>query len=291
MLTVACAMGIMHVPADRDAASRSPLPAGDTRGRSGSMRMSLLLSVATLFVATSVHALSADQLVAKNLEARGGLDKIHAITTLKLEGKLRIGGQFELTFASYQKAPQSVRIEATIQGLTQIQAWDGKDAWQISPFQGRRDPEKMSEDDARSLADDAAIGGPLVDWKAHGSTLAYQGTEDIDGTQAHKLKLTLKNGDIDYVYLDPDYFLEIRRISQLTVRGTHVKVVTDYGDYERVNGVYFPFSTTIQSQDGGDGGGTQQLTVTKSSANVPIDNSLFAFPASAETGHATEGAK
>lgn len=255
------------------------------------MRMSLLLSVAALFVATSAHALSADQLVAKNLEARGGLDKIHAITTLKLQGKMRIGGQYELTFATYQKAPDSIRSEATIQSLTQIQAWDGKDAWQISPFQGRRDPERMSDDDARPLADDAAIGGPLVDWRAKGSTLQDLGTEDIDGTQAHKLKVTLKNGDIEYVYLDPDYFLEIRRISQLTIRGTHVKVVTDYGDYERVNGVYFPFSTSIQSQDGGDGGGTQQLTVMKASANVPMDDSLFAFPASAGTGHATKGAK
>ena len=254
------------------------------------MRIPFLLCVAVLLVATSAHALTADELVAKNLDARGGLDKIHAITSLKLEGKLRLGGQFELGFTEYQKAPDSVRNEATIQSLTQIQAWDGKEAWQISPFQGRREPEKMSDDDARSLADDAAIGGPLVDWKANGSTLAYLGTEDIDGTRAHKLKVTLKNGDIDYVYLDPDYFLEIRRISQLTVRGTHVKVVADYSDYERVNGVYFPFSTTIESKGSGDGG-TQQFTVEKASANVPMDNSLFAFPASAGTGHGTEGAK
>ncbi len=254
------------------------------------MRMSLLLSVAALFVATSAHALSADELVAKNLEARGGLDKIHAITTLKLEGKMRIGGQFELTFASYQKAPDSVRNEATIQSLTQVQAWDGKDAWQISPFQGRRDPEKMSDDDARPLADDAAIGGPLVDWKAKGSTLDYLGTEDIDGTEAHKLKVTLKNGDIEYVYLDPDYFLEIRTVSQLTVRGTHVESVTDYGDYEKIDGVYFPFSISSETKGGGDFS-RQQLTVTKATANVPMDDSLFTFPASTGTGHGTEGAK
>ena len=254
------------------------------------MRMSMLLSVAALFVATSAHALSADELVAKNLEARGGLDKIHAITTLKLEGKMRIGGQFELTFATYQKAPDSIRNEATIQSLTQVQAWDGKDAWQISPFQGRRDPEKMSDDDARPLADDAAIGGPLVDWKARGSTLDYLGTEDIDGTEAHKLKVTLKNGDIEYVYLDPDYFLEIRTVSQLTVRGTHVESVTDYGDYEKINGVYFPFSIASETKGGGDFG-KQQLTVTKAAANVPMDDSLFTFPASTGTGHGTEGAK
>lgn len=253
------------------------------------MRIPMLCCALLLLVATSVQAMTADELVAKNLAARGGLDKIHAITTLELEGKLRIGGQFELAFTSYQKAPDSTRIEATIQGLTQIQAWDGKEAWQISPFQGRRDPERMSGDDAKGLSDDASIGGPLVDWKARGSTLAYLGTEDIDGTQAHKLKVTLKNGDIEYVYLDPDYFLTIRTVSQMTVRGTMVKSTTDYGDYERINGVYFPFSST--TGDGRGDGGSQQLTVIKASANAPIDDSLFAFPASAGTDHSTQGAK
>ena len=246
------------------------------------MRMPMLCCALLLLVATSVQAMTADELVAKNLAARGGLDKIHAITTLKLEGKLRIGGQFELAFTSYQKAPDSTRNEATIQGLTQIQAWDGKEAWQISPFQGRRDPERMSGDDAKGLSDDAAIGGPLVDWKARGSTLVYLGTEDIDGTPAHKLKVTLKNGDIEYVYLDPDYFLTIRTVSQMTVRGTVVKSVTDYGDYELINGVYFPFSSATGS--GGGDGGSQQLSVLKATANAPIDDSVFAFPASATKG-------
>ncbi|MGH8157404.1 MAG: hypothetical protein ACREPQ_04750 [Rhodanobacter sp.] len=255
------------------------------------MRIRLLLSVtALLFVTASAHALTTDELVAKNIDARGGLDKIHAIKTLKLEGKLRIGGQFELTLAEYKKAPDSVRNEATIQGLTQIQAWDGKDAWQISPFQGRRDPEKMSGDDAKSLSDDAAIGGPLVDWQAQGSKLDYLGTEDIDGTEAHKLKVTRKNGDIEYVYLDPDHFLEIRTTTDQIVRGTHVETVTDYGDYEQVNGVYFPFS--ISSSTKGTGPfGKQQITIEKADANVAMDDTIFTFPAAAGTGHAAGGAK
>ncbi len=117
---------------------------------------------ALVFACASAHAMTVDELIAKNLAARGGLEKIHAIKTLKSEGKLRFGGQFELAFVQYQKAPDSSRSEASLQGLTAVQAWDGKDAWQISPFQGRKDPEKMSADDAKALADDAPIGGPLV---------------------------------------------------------------------------------------------------------------------------------
>lgn len=229
----------------------------------------------------SVQAMTADELVAKNLDARGGAAKLQAIKSLKSEGKLLVGGQFELAVVQYQKAPDSTRSEASIQGLTAVQAWDGKEGWQISPFQGRKDPEKMSADDAKALADDAPISGQLLGWQERGSKLEYLGTEDVDGTAAHKLKVTLKNGDVEYVYLDPDHFLEIRVVTQRSVRGTLVESVTDYGDYEQVDGVYFPFSVATESRPDGNG---QQLTIEHAEANVPIDDALFAFPTTQGAG-------
>ncbi len=238
------------------------------------------LLAGSLLAASAAHAVSADDLIAKNAAARGGIDKIEAIKTLKLEGHLRVTGGFgsiELGLVQYKKAPDSMRNEASVQGLTQVQAWDGQQAWQISPFQGRKDPEKMSADDAKSLADDAGIAGSLIDYRARGSQVEYIGTEDVDGTQAYKLKVTLKSGDIEYVYLDPDQYLEIRIVGQRMVRGTESVDITDYGDYEQVAGVYFPFSIAIHSV--GDGG-SQQITIDKAQANVPIDDaSMFAFPA------------
>lgn len=242
------------------------------------------LGAAGLLAAFSAQAITADELIAKNAATRGGLDKIEAIKTLQFDGKLRVSGDFgsfELSLMQYEKAPDSVRVEATVQGLTQVQAWDGKEAWQISPFQGRRDAERMSADDAKSLADDAPISGSLIDFKARGSQVEYQGTEDVDGTQAYKLKVTLKNGDIKYVYLDPDHYLEIRTVSQIKVRGTETESIADYGDYEQVAGVYFPFSIATHSK--GDGG-TTQISIDKGQANIPVDDSLFAFPAAAKVG-------
>ena len=243
------------------------------------MRTRWISCVAFLFALASVDAsaLSLDELLAKNATARGGADKVAAIKTLKSEGTLRFGGQFELTFVQYQKSPDKVRNEASLQGLTAVQAWDGKEAWQISPFQGRKDPEKMTTDDAKAIADDAPIAGALIGAKERGDKVEYLGTEDVDGTEAHKLKVTLKNGDVDYVFLDPDHFLEIRMVAQRYVRGTQSERTTDYGDYEEVNGVYFPFAMTSESK-GGDGG-KQQTTIEHAEANAPIEDSVFAFPA------------
>lgn len=245
------------------------------------MRHRWLVCPALFLVAiTGAHALTVDELLAKNVDARGGADKVAAIKTLKSEGKMLFGGQFELALVQYQKAPDLVRNEASIQGLTAVQAWDGKEAWQISPFQGRKDPEKMSAEDAKALSDDAPIAGALIGARERGAKVEYLGTEDVDGTEAHKLKVTLKNGDIEYVYLDPDHFLEIRTVTQRSVRGTLVESVTDFGDYEEVAGVFFPFSSSTESK--ADGGRTQ-TTIEHAEANVAIDDSQFAFPA-AKTG-------
>src|SRR4029077_8272014 len=127
-----------------------------------------------------------------------------------------------------------IRTEATLQGMTLVRAYDGTEGLKISPFCGRKDPEKMSVDDAKSLVEDAEIDGPLVDWEAKGSNVEYLGPEDVDGTLAHKLKVGRRNGDVSYVYLDPDHFLEIRILTQRIEQGAQVEVETDLGDYEKI---------------------------------------------------------
>ncbi|HEX4647297.1 MAG TPA: hypothetical protein VH111_00580 [Steroidobacteraceae bacterium] len=237
-----------------------------------------LAALLMLLAASAALAFTADELAAKNTAAKGGLDKLNAIRSLRLTGKLRVnGGALELAYTELVKRPDSVRYEAQLQGLTRVQAYDGKQAWQINPFQGRKDPERLSADDAKALGENAAdFTGALVDYKAKGYTLDYLGTEDIDGTQAHKLRVIRPNGDVTYVYLDPDYFLEIRTVNRRIEHGVPNETVTDFGDYEKVEGVYMPFSL-----ESGPKGSSQRATlqVQKAEANVAAEDTLFRFPA------------
>jgi len=220
-----------------------------------------------------------DTLVAKNTEAKGGAQALAAVTSLRLQGKMVVNnGRLELGYVQIKKRPGEIREETTLQGMTQIDAYDGTQGWKISPFGGRKDPEKVSVDDAKALVEDAEIDGPLIDWKAKGSTVEYLGTEDVDGTLAHKLRVVRKNGDINYVYLDPDHFLEIRIVTQRLQNGAKVENETDLGDYEKINGVFFPFSI-----EGGQKGDTdkQKVIFEKAEANTPIDESIFKFPTTA----------
>jgi hypothetical protein len=163
-----------------------------------------------------------------------------------------------------------------LQGLTQVQAFDGTQAWQINPFQGRKDPEKLSADDAKGMGEDAAdFAGPLVDYEAKGYKLDYLGREDIDGTEAYKLRVTRTNGDLTTVYLDPDYFLEIRTVNRRIEHGVPVETVVDYGDYEKVAGVFLPFSQESGIKGSSD---RQKAQFDKVEANVDVDDGLFHFP-------------
>jgi hypothetical protein len=203
---------------------------------------------------------------------------LHGLQSLRLTGKLLVNdGQVQLALTETRKRPDQIRTEASLQGMTAIEAYDAKEGWKISPFQGRKDPEKMSADDLKALMEDAEMDGPLVDWKAKGSTVEYLGTEDVDGTNAHKLKVVRKNGDVTFVYLDPDAFLEIRTVTQRIEHGAQMEVETDIGDYEKVAGVFIPFSREKGRKGSSD---KQKIVIEKAEPNVPVDDTIFHFPAS-----------
>src|SRR5262245_52848604 len=164
----------------------------------------IAIGAALAAMSVNAFALTAEELVAKNLEARGGEAKLKAIKSMHTVGKVRAGGGLDAKTESWAIAPDKFRTEFTMQGMTAIQAWDGASAWSVRPFGGRREPQRITPDDAKDLIERADVAGPLVDHAAKGNRIEYLGTEDIDGTDAHKLRVTLKNGDTQYVYLDPD---------------------------------------------------------------------------------------
>jgi hypothetical protein len=222
---------------------------------------------------------SLDELVAKNIEAKGGANALKALQSLKLTGKVIVNqGQVQFEYVETKKRPAQVREDATLQGMTAVQACDGKEGWQISPFTGRKEPEKMSDDDVKPLLEDAEIDGALVDWKEKGSTIEYLGREDVDGTSAYKIKVVRKNGDVNFVYLDPDHFLEIRVLTQRVQHGAQQETETDVGDYEKIGGVFVPFS--IEAGRKGDPD-KQKIVFEKAEANVRVDDSIFKFPTTA----------
>ena len=243
------------------------------------MRTRLILAALLLGSAVPAASQTAQDLIAKNLEARGGAAAIDALKGVRFQGRILFPGDFELTYNETREklaGTTASRVNLGLQGLDVVQAYDGRGAWKINPFQGRKDPERMSADEARGLADGALIEGALLASRSDGSRVDYLGREDFDGTLAYKVKVTQKDGDEFVYWLDPDTYLEIKVDETRRIRGAQQVNETELGDYEKVGGVYFPMSVESWSQ--GHPNERQRIIIASGTANPPVQARYFDEP-------------
>src|SRR5262245_63947840 len=115
------------------------------------------------------------------------MDKIKAIKSLRMNGTFDSGG-FKAGVGQESKRSDMLRETFSVQGMTQIQAYDGSTGWQISPFGGKKDAELLGPDDMHILVEEADFDGPLVDAADKGNKIEYLGHDQVDGDDAFKLK-------------------------------------------------------------------------------------------------------
>jgi hypothetical protein len=243
--------------------------------------MSLRLCLAALLLSSStvLAAQDAQSLVSKNLEARGGAAALAAIKNISFEGRTIFPGDFEVTYKETRARAgtgTADRVDFGVQGLNITQGFDGRDGWRINPLQGRKDAEKMSADEARSMADNALIEGPLLFARSDGSRVDYLGRDDFDGTLAYRLKVTQKDGDEFTYWLDPDTYLEIKVDEMRRIRGVQQTTETELGDYEKIAGIYFPMS--VESWAQGESSQRTRTIIASGSANGAVSPDIFAEP-------------
>jgi hypothetical protein len=240
-----------------------------------SMRRLLFTMLILPLLTTNLWSQTADEVIAKYLKTVGGLSKIHSTQTLIRTGKFIGGGGFEAGMRIENKRPNFVRQEFTIQGMTAVNAYDGKTGWKIEPFSGKKDPESLGEEEMRQILEDADFDGPLVDYQKKGNSIKSLGTEPVEGTDALKLEVKLPSGDVHYYYMDTDYYVPIKIGIKRTIRGEDHEYELTLGDYKEVDGWYLPFS--IETHVKGSPYGSQ-IIYDKIDANAPIPDDHFTKP-------------
>ena len=238
------------------------------------MRLSLLLMTALSFAAAPLRSQTADDIIARYIARVGGLEKLQSISTIRRTGKFIGGGGFEAVVVQENRRPNHVREEFTLQGMTGITAWDGKEGWKINPFGGKKDAEALSEDDMHSILLDADFDEPLIGYRAKGNKVQLVGTDQVEGTDVYKLRVALPNGDTRLYYMDADSGVPIRMEETRIVRGTEQEFETTLGDYKPVNGWLVPFSI----ESGPKGQDKTTVHYEKIEANVKLDDRRFARP-------------
>lgn len=242
------------------------------------MRRVLLVLVGLALLAMPASAQTAEEIVAKYIKTVGGAEKIQAVKTLRRSGKFTGGGGFEAAIVEENKRANMVRQEFSLQGLTAINAYDGKTGWKIEPWQGKKDPEPLGEEEMKQILEDADFDGPLVNYQQKGNKLEFVGMEPVEGTDAFKLKLTLANGDVRYYYMDTDYYVPIKIDTKRMIRGAEREYETSLGDYKEVAGWYLPYSLEVNVKGSQN---RQKVTYDKIEANISLDDIRFHIPAAA----------
>ena len=243
------------------------------------MRKNLLVFVLIVLIGGfGLYSESLDDVLKKNYETRGGLEKLKAITTMVIEGKGMQGG-VEFPIKMSMKRPNKMIMEAEFMGKKVIQAYNGKQAWWIMPMMGINEPTEMPEDQAKEVINRSEMMDPLVYYKEGGHKLELLGKEDMEGTPVYKLKFVPKDSQREYFfYLDEESGIELKYSVYVKSGETEVLVDTLLGDYKEVDGVMVPF--TLQIKQGEIPGIT--FTFTSYKFNEKMDDAVFEIPAKKE---------
>jgi hypothetical protein len=224
---------------------------------------------------TQSQPMTADDLIKKNIDAHGGLEKLRAIHTLRLTGRASFPQGLEAPFVLSKKRPGMVRLDTTMQGQTIVQAYDGQNGWIVMPFGPDKGPQKMGADDEKDIIEQADFDGPLVDYKEKGNSVELMGKEVVEGTDAFKIKITLKDGNVLYLFIHPDTGLEIKETSLVKKLGVEGSLDTYFRDYKTVDGLTFPYTVELKSKEAPK---APTYRIDKVETNMELDDAYFQAP-------------
>lgn len=240
-------------------------------------KTSLILALVLLALPSFAEELTLDDIIAKNVEARGGTDAWESVKTATIEGTMVMGGgAMEMPVVMTFQRPGKVRFEMEMQGQKIVQAFDGEKGWQIMPLMGNPDPQAMSDDEAKNVRRQSDFEGPLYNYKEKGHSVELLGKEEVEGTEAYKLKLTLKGGDVVHTYLDAEHFLEFKQVFKTNNQtGQEMTMEVMVGDYKEVGPVVLAHSMEMMAEGAPQG---MSIIFNKVEINPEIDGGIFEMP-------------
>ena len=237
-------------------------------GTSGFILLIAIVGCAAVALAQSTT--NADEIIAKNLAAKGGADKLRAVTSVRTTGHAK-SARGAATLTMWTKRPNAMRQEIVSEGRTLVTGFDGTMLWAINPLMGpqAREVTGPTADRAREEAND--FDSVLLDYRDKGYKVELVPTEA--GAPA-QLRVTKKNGKVQEIYLNPTTYLEARIVTEMDLGGKKAVFATELSNYKQVDGMMVPF--TIRQVVNGQVQG--EVTYDRVQFNLPISDDLFKMP-------------
>jgi len=233
------------------------------------VKQSLLL-LGMLTATASLFAQTADEIIAKHLDAVGGKEKLAGITTVKMASTNTVMGN---------EAPASITIvngkgfrsEADMMGSKMIQVITDKGGWMVNPMTGSSEPQALPEEQAKASAGQIYVE-PFLNYAEKGSKVEYLGQEKVGSVNAYKIKLTDKNGTATTYFIDPNTYYTIQAVRTAEMMGQQMDITISFADFKKTDyGWVVPQTTDINM--GGQFAITSKLKNIE--INTPVDPAVF----------------
>lgn len=229
------------------------------------------LLIATSFV---TNAQTADEIIDNYFKNIGGKEKFEKLNAFKMDLTTSVQGM-DIPVEVYQDKEGKQYIKYIFQGkeITQL-AFDGKKGWSTNSMTMKAE-EINSEIKENLLNDLGNFPDPFLNYKQKGYKVEMLGKETKEGTECFKIKLTKKPNKVDgkmvdnvsFYYFETDNYIPIMTEAEIQQGPMKGQMSTStMGDYQEVQGMYFPFTMNQ---------GGQAMTVKKIEINPTVDDKVF----------------
>ncbi len=226
----------------------------------------LILSLLVLASAFTVKAQTADEVIAKHIEAIGGAENWKKVNSMKMEGVLQVQGA-EVNVVVTVLHGKGMRQDISVMGMTGYEIITPTEGWDFMPFQGQTEPEAKTPEELAEAQDNLDAQGELIDYAAKGHKVELIGKEDVEGTECFKLKVTKKGGSISTLFFDPKTYYIVQSKSTQKANGQEMEVVTSFSNYEKLpEGIVVAKSLTLPFGE---------MNMSKITVNGPVEESFF----------------
>ena len=215
---------------------------------------------------------AAQQLLARVVEAKGGLPRLKGVRTVVAEAETTFQVDeraLPSTTRTYIGYPDRFRVEAQVDGVDVTQVFNAGHAWVTDPSGTHDAPPAMQLDFAASVRRDAIV---LLIAAADGELeVQLRPEEGRDGQVFRVLEITGAGQYPVRLYVDPSGLVARQSYEVVGPGGRPVAVEEVFSDYRPVAGVQVAFTAEIMR----DERLVLTRTLTDISVNVPLDDTLF----------------
>jgi outer membrane lipoprotein-sorting protein len=199
-----------------------------------------------------------------------GQDKLLTIQSMVTKGKLIQGG-IEIPIIGYNKRPDKVRLQGTFQGMTFVQAYNGKNGWSLNPFAGDTVAKPLTPEQLDSFKDQADMDGLMYNYKEKGYQAELLPADTVEGHRTFPVQITKPNGNVYINYIDADKFVILKTKARVKVEGVEREVENFFSNYKSKEGMLFPYSIDTKM----NGQTVMQMVINNVKLNEELSDTLF----------------